>query len=153
MPLFHWTDEDIYLVARRAYDFYHEGRKEEAAAIFLGLLALHSENLYCLDALAAIYLAAGQPEEAVRCASAVLRLAPDHPDALARRCEAYIQLGDIESAKADLQTVTRLRAVSQRRQLQLRLDQAGRQSSVFAQAISEKAQASEGNATSALSIR
>ena len=153
MPFFHWTDEDIYLVARRAYDFYVEGRTEEAAAIFMGLLALDPKNLYCLDALTAVCLAADQPQEAVRCASALLRLAPDHPDALARRCEAYIQLGDMESAKADLQTLTRLRAVSQRRQLQLRLDQAGRQSSVFAQAISEKAQASEGNATSALSIR
>jgi Flp pilus assembly protein TadD len=153
VPFFHWTDEDIYLVARRAYDFYVEGRTEEAAAIFMGLLALDPKNLYCLDALTAVCLAAGQPQEAVRCASTLLRLTPDHPDALARRCEAYIQLGDMESARADLQTLTRLRAVSQRRQLQLRLDQVGRQSSVFAQARAEEAQVSKENATSALSIR
>jgi Flp pilus assembly protein TadD len=153
VTLFHWTDEDIYLVARRAYEFYAEGRTEEAAAIFMGLLALDPANLYCLDALTAVCLASGQPQEAVRCASTLLRLAPEHPGALARRCEAYIQLGDMESARADLQTLSRLQAASEHRQLQLRLDQAGRQRSALAQAIVEAAQASEGNATSGLSIR
>ena len=116
-----WTQEDLYLIASRAYDLYLEGRLEDAAEIFEGLLAIDKGDPYCLEALAAISLALNRPEDAVHYATVLLADWPAHRDALARRCEAHIQLNMRDEAERDLQTLTQLRAFAHQRRLQLRL--------------------------------
>ena len=112
MSLNGWTAEEVYLIAECAYEFYLEGKIEEAAIIFEGLLAVDPNNFYCRDALTAISLSLGQPEDAVAHASALLERVPTHCDALARRCEAYLQLNRMDAAKRDLEALDRVKAGS-----------------------------------------
>jgi predicted Zn-dependent protease len=127
-----WTREDVYLIAECAYGMYLEGKIDEAAVIFEGLLALDPNNLYCRDALTAISLVLGRPEDAVAHASELLELVPTHFDSLARRCEAYLQLHRIDAAKRDLEALDRIKARSHRRRMSLRFENATRLSNARA---------------------
>ena len=100
MPQWGWTEEDVYLVAERAHALHLQGCHREAAILLEGLTAVDPKNAYCHDALAAMYLALDQPQQAILAASAVLRLTPNHIEARARRCEAYVQLRKFEEATA-----------------------------------------------------
>src|SRR5579883_1617073 len=71
-----WTSEELYLLADRGYWFYQQGRYEEAAVIFDGLIALDAGNSYYRTALAAICLALGDAQRAVDELSAVLEKTP-----------------------------------------------------------------------------
>ena len=121
MPQRGWTDEDVYLVADRAHSLYLQGCCREAAVLLEGLTVVDPKNSYCHDALAAAYLALGQPQQAVLAASVALRLQPNHADARARRCEAYVQLRKFDEARQDLDALRQVRATAHIRRLQLRL--------------------------------
>jgi predicted Zn-dependent protease len=121
-----WTPEDVYLIAESAYELYLEGKIEEAKTIFEGLLAIDPGNSYCRDAMTAILLSLDRPEDAVRHASELLKLVPTHIDALARRCEAYLQLGRLDAAGRDLAALDRLKAGAHRWRMRLRLENATR---------------------------
>jgi predicted Zn-dependent protease len=124
--LTNWTEEDIYLVAEYAYGLHLEGYHREANTIFEGLLKIDPDNTYCRDALTALSLALGRFEEAVQHASDLLNILPSHTDSLARRCEAFIQLGRLEDAHRDLAALRRSHAVAHSRRMQLRLEAAAR---------------------------
>ena len=126
MSLDGWTPEDVYLITECGYEFYLEGKLEEAATIFEGLLAIDPSNLYCRDALTAISLSLGRPEDAVGHASELLERVPTHFDALARRCEAYLQLNRMDAARRDLDALDRVKARSYRRRMTLRFENASR---------------------------
>jgi tetratricopeptide (TPR) repeat protein len=126
MNLNGWTPEDAYLVAESAYELYLEGKIEEAAIIFEGLLAIDPGNSYCCDAMAAISLSLGRPEDTVRHASEALKVAPAHFEALSRRCEAYLQLGRLEAAKRDLAALDQLKAAPHRWRMRVRLENVAR---------------------------
>src|SRR5215467_10635325 len=98
-----WSAEDVYLVAERAHALYEQGCTREAAILFEGLAAVDPRNPYCHDALAAAYLALGQPQQAVVAATNALRLAPQNAESRARRCEAYLQLRMFTEARQDLE--------------------------------------------------
>jgi tetratricopeptide (TPR) repeat protein len=117
-----WTQEDIYLVAERAYAIHLQGLSKEAATIFDALVEIDPGNAYCRDALSALCLALGYPEETIRHASVLLERAPDHADALARRCEAYLELNQVEAAKRDLEVLNRINATAHRRRMKLRFE-------------------------------
>jgi predicted Zn-dependent protease len=124
-----WTPEEIYLVAESGYELYLEGKIDEAMAIFEGLLVIDPGSYYCRDAMAAISLSLDRPEDAARHASELLKLAPTNSNALARRCEAYLQLGRMDAAMRDLEALARHRTRGQHAQMQLRIAAAGRGSS------------------------
>ena len=121
-----WTEADIYLVAEYAHGLHLEGYHREAATIFEGLLEIDPDNTYCRDALTALSLALGRFEEAVRHASDLLNILPNHTDSLARRCEAFIELGRLEDAQRDLAALRRSHALAHSRRMQLRLETAAR---------------------------
>ena len=131
-----WTEEDIYLVAQYAYELHLEGYNYDAAVIFEGLLAINPDNTYCRDALAALSLALGRPEDAARRASEVLELRANHADSLARRCEAFLQLERIEDAKSDLEALRRMNAVSHSNRMQLRVQTVTEEKSVSMRRLS-----------------
>lgn len=97
-----WTDEEIYLLAERAYALYRQGQYREAAVIFDGLVSLDPLNSYCRTALAAVSMALGDSQRAVRELSFLLNRNPSDHDARARRCEAYCDLRNWNEARADL---------------------------------------------------
>jgi tetratricopeptide (TPR) repeat protein len=97
-----WSDEEIYLLSERGYAFYRQGQYREAAIIFDGLLILDPLNSYCRTALAAVSMALGDPQRAVKELSFLLNRNPADPEARARRCEAYCDLQNWSEARADL---------------------------------------------------
>jgi len=102
-----WTPEELYLLSDRAYGFYQQGRYEEAAVIFDGLIALDPGNSYYRTAMAAICLALGDAQRAVDELSAVLEKNPADLEARARRCEAYCDLRRWAEARRDLAILQR----------------------------------------------
>src|SRR4051812_40923670 len=100
-----WPEEDVYLVAERAHALYQQGCHREAAGLFEGLTSVDPRNWYCHDALAAAYLAMGQPQQAIIASTNALRLVPNHADCRARRCEAYLQLRMMAEARQDLEAL------------------------------------------------
>jgi predicted Zn-dependent protease len=126
MSLDGWTLEDVFLMAECAYELYLEGKSEQAAVIFEGLLAIDPSNVYCRDALTAISPSLGRPEDAVAHASRLLAQIPTHFEALARHCEAYLQLNHMDAAMRDLDALDRVRAGTYRRRMALRIQNANR---------------------------
>jgi tetratricopeptide (TPR) repeat protein len=124
MPEKGWTPEEIYLLADRGYAFYRQGRYQEAAVVFEGLIELDPLNFYCRTALAAVCLELGDTQRAVQELSILLTQNPAAHDARARRCEAYCELGAWNEARQDLAILQRNGEHHQARRLAWRL-QAG----------------------------
>jgi tetratricopeptide (TPR) repeat protein len=122
-----WTEEDVYIVAERAWSLYLQGRYQEAAVIFEGLVAADPENRYCRDALAAAWLAAGDPEKALEQLTVLLRLRSDDLGARTRRVDAYLQVGNYAAALADFEVLKDLLPRSEIRRLRFRLEAAAAQ--------------------------
>jgi predicted Zn-dependent protease len=122
-----WTADEIQLIAQRAYDLHLQGKNFDALQIFAGLVAIDPQNVYCLDALTALSLALNQPEQALHYASALLRTAPHHTEAIARRCEANIRLHRLEDAQRDLELLKQAGATTHYNRMNMRVDAARRQ--------------------------
>lgn len=116
-----WSDDFAYSASERAWLLHAEGHYEESLILFEGLLDLYPENLYYMDAVAALYLALGRPEAALELASAVLSRDPSHVQACVRRCEACIALRRFGEAEANVQQLRRLGAQNHARRMAMRL--------------------------------
>jgi predicted Zn-dependent protease len=90
-------------------------------ALFEGLLEIYPDNLYYRDAVSALHLSLGNPEEAIRYASSVIASSPTHTNAFVRRCEGYLLLGMSEEAKQDLERLRDLQAYGPARRMEMRL--------------------------------
>ena len=120
-----WTDEDLYLLAERGYSLYRQGQYREAAVIFEGVVSLDPLNLYCRTALAAVCLAMGESQRAVKELSFLLNRNPADHEARARRCEAYCDLRSWNDARADLLILRRHGERNHVQRLSWRLQAAG----------------------------
>lgn len=121
-----WTPEELYLLSERGYGFYQQGRYEEAAVIFDGLIVLDPGNSYYRTAMAAICLALGDAQRAVDELTTVLEKTPADLEARARRCEAYCDLRRWAEARRDLVILQRNGERNHARRLSWRLQaQAG----------------------------
>jgi Flp pilus assembly protein TadD len=96
-----WTDDEVYLVAVRGHSLFLQGRYAESATIFEGLHAVRPRDLYCANALAALYIQMGQIQRAIDILSEALASQPDHVETRARRCEAYVIAGRQADARRD----------------------------------------------------
>ena len=119
-----WTREEIELVTERAYQLHLQGKNSEAFTIFEGLLAIDPNNLYCLEALAALSLSLGSAEQAVEYSSRALAVLPKHVTALACRCEANLLLNRFAPAQQDLESLKQLRAALHVARLTMRINSA-----------------------------
>jgi tetratricopeptide (TPR) repeat protein len=116
-----WSREEVYCIAERGYRLYREGRLREAAILFEGLIVIDPENAYSRKALAAISIRSGRQELAIGHLSAILQRDRHDVDALARRCEVWIAMGDLAAARQDLDLLTALPGgVEHARRLELR---------------------------------
>mgnify|MGYP001028388230 CR=1 FL=1 len=102
MAQLNWTEEEIYLLADRAYALYRQGRYPEAVVIFEGLTAIEPSNTYCRAALATVCMALGESQRAVKELSFILNQNPADHEARARRCEAFCDLQNWSDARQDL---------------------------------------------------
>jgi tetratricopeptide (TPR) repeat protein len=116
-----WNEHSAYVVSERAYLLHTEGRYRESLALFEGLLDIYPNNLYYRDAISALHLSLGSPEEAIRHASNVIAAAPNYANAFVRRCEGYLRLGMNEEAKRDVDRLKELQAYGPARRMEMRL--------------------------------
>jgi tetratricopeptide (TPR) repeat protein len=116
-----WNERSAYVVSERAYLLHTEGRYRESLALFDGLLEMYPDNLYYRDAISALHLSLGNPEEAIRQASNVITSAPTYSYAFVRRCEGYLLLGMGEEARRDVDRLKELQAYGPARRMEMRL--------------------------------
>jgi tetratricopeptide (TPR) repeat protein len=116
-----WTEDAAYSLSEHAYLLHTEGRYQESLTLFEGLLDIYPDDLYYRDAVSALHLALGQPEEAVRQASLVIDSEPTYANAFVRRCEGYLLLGMSREAERDLEQLRALRATGHVRRMEMRL--------------------------------
>ena len=93
-----WSEEEIYMVARCAFDLAMQGQHADAAVIFDGLSAAAPDNSYVRCSLAALCTQLQQPETAL----AVLASAQDSPRAAQLRVEALLNLNRLAEAALEL---------------------------------------------------
>lgn len=120
MALYNWTDEEVYLVAERAYAMYQQGRYREAAVMFEGLCALDPANAYCANALAACLYQLGEYERVVDCVNRLLSRRPNDWEARSRRCEALLSLSRVDEARRDFDALRAARVEPHVKRLELR---------------------------------
>ncbi|HZH03104.1 MAG TPA: tetratricopeptide repeat protein [Myxococcaceae bacterium] len=97
-----YSDEELYSIARTGYFFYHQGRLEEARAVFQGLYALNPLDPYFARALGVVELAAGNPRGAMAAYDVAIKLAPDDPSGYVGRAEVCFAVGQKSSGVEDL---------------------------------------------------
>jgi tetratricopeptide (TPR) repeat protein len=130
MPRPGWLPEDIYRIAERGYSLHQQGRYREATTIFDGLVAADPQNSYCRDALAAAWLALGEPQRALEQLDLILKRDSGHLSARARRFEAYLEIGDFAAARADFEILKHLLPAHEVRRLSLRFETAIRRATM-----------------------
>jgi Flp pilus assembly protein TadD len=96
-----WSEDEVFLVAQRGHALFLQGRYEEATIIFEGLRAVNPTNVYCANALSALYIRNGQASRAVDLLGRILETHPDDVQSRARRCEALLMLGRLGDARKD----------------------------------------------------
>lgn len=125
-----WTSGDVFRIAERGFSLHQQGRHREAAVIFDGLIAVDPQNVYCRDALAAAWLAMGEPQRAIEQLNMILRRDGGNLTARSRRLEAHLLVGDFTSAKADYDVLNRLLPAHESRRVALRFETAVRQATL-----------------------
>ncbi len=121
-----WTERDVYLIAELGHSLHLQGHYREAVVIFQGLVAVDPENRYCLEALAAAWLALGEPERAIEHLNSLLAHQPADLSARARRLEAYLQIGKVAAAARDFAFLEHLLPAGEIRRLELSVEAARR---------------------------
>ena len=116
-----WTDDEVYLVAVRGHNLFLQGCYAEAVAIFEGLRIVRPSDLYCANALAALYIRLEKIERAINILSDALASHPNDTETRARRCEAYVMAGRFGEAFEDGKVLKHQRFGSGKGRLELLL--------------------------------
>jgi Flp pilus assembly protein TadD len=100
--------EELYAVARTAYQLLNGGRLEEALTIYRGLAAADPYDSVFRCHLAATLLRLGDAQSSLAEFDAALRLNVASVDALSGRGEAHLRLGHFNEAVKDLSAAAAL---------------------------------------------
>ncbi|OYT71251.1 MAG: hypothetical protein CFK52_08470 [Chloracidobacterium sp. CP2_5A] len=103
-----WTPEEVRLVTDLGYNLAEQGRHMEAITVFEGLAALVPATVYFQSALGALKLRVKDYAGALAHLNRVVAATPDDAVALVNRGETLLHLGDLPSARADLQRAVAL---------------------------------------------
>jgi predicted Zn-dependent protease len=102
------SDEHMRKMALKAHQWLEQARFKDARAAFEGLVALEPRQSYFWSALGAIDLAEKQWVIAERRCSYALTLNDRDAAAYVNRGEAYVRLGKLDAAAADLRNALAL---------------------------------------------
>ncbi|MFN7130922.1 MAG: tetratricopeptide repeat protein [Myxococcales bacterium] len=97
-----YTDEQLYAVARTAYNFFNQGKVKEARTIFQGLFAINPRDAYFARALGVVEYASGNAEGSLAAWDVACRLAPDEAAGYLGRAEVFLAGGQKQKAAEDL---------------------------------------------------
>lgn len=120
-PANSWRDEELFLIAERGHLLHQQGRLQEAAVLFEGLLAIDPRNRYCAHALAVIRMKTGRAEDAVTLLDRQLAIQPNDDDTRIVRCEALIECGRLDEARNEWRLLWSRRRDPRLSRLSLRL--------------------------------
>ncbi|MEW6729813.1 MAG: tetratricopeptide repeat protein [Acidobacteriota bacterium] len=105
-----WQPEEYQLMLMLGYTLHEQGRSEEAAIIFEGLLSLDPRNAYCHSALGAAYLRLEQDEKALTHLNMALQFDGRDISAYINRAELYMKQQNYKQAQADLEMAIKIGA-------------------------------------------
>ncbi len=97
-----YSDEQLYAVARTAYNFFNQGKVAQARTIFQGLFAINPRDAYFARALGVVEYAAGNAEGSLSAWDVAVRLAPDDASGYLGRAEVFLATGQKAKAAEDL---------------------------------------------------
>ncbi|MBL8151500.1 MAG: hypothetical protein JNN15_16365 [Blastocatellia bacterium] len=103
-----WQPEEYQLMLMLGYTLHEQGRSEEAAIIFEGLLSLEPRNAYCHSALGAAYLRLEQDEKALTHLNMAIQLDAKDISAYINRAELLMKQKSYKQAQADLEMAIKL---------------------------------------------
>ena len=110
MQIFGITGKQWASVITCGYNFYNEGKLEEARKIFEGLSVLDSKAVFIQTILGAIYQRMKQFDTALLRYDLALQIHPEDLYALTNRAEIYLLIGKFLEASMDLKKVLQLDA-------------------------------------------
>ena len=105
-----WQPEEYQLMMMLGYTLHEQGRSEEAAVIFEGLLSLDPRNAYCHSALGAAYLRMDQDEKALTHLNLALQLDARDISAYINRAELFMKQKEYKTAQTDLEMAIKIGA-------------------------------------------
>ncbi|WP_114951055.1 DUF3857 domain-containing protein [Sphingosinicella terrae] len=91
--------------ANRGIALVHLGRLDEAGAALANAMRRDQSTFVVHQGYGLLHLAQGHPEDAARSLTRSIELDPDNRYSLGRRAEAYLRLGRLDAAMADLQAI------------------------------------------------
>lgn len=103
-----WQPEEYQLMMMLGYTLHEQGRSEEAAVIFEGLLSLDPRNAYCHSALGAAYLRMEQDEKALNHLNLALQLDARDISAYINRAELFMKQKEYKKAQTDLEMAIKI---------------------------------------------
>ncbi len=105
-----WQAQEYQLMLMLGYTLHEQGRSQEAAIIFEGLLSLDPRNAYCHSALGAAYMRLEEDEKALSHLNTALQLDTKDISAYINRAELYMKRQNYEQAEADLEVAIKIGA-------------------------------------------
>jgi Flp pilus assembly protein TadD len=103
-----WQSEDYQLLLMLGYTLHEQGRSEEAAIIFEGLISLDPRNAYCHSALGAAYMRLEEEEKALSHLNMALQLDGRDISAYINRAELAMKQRNYKQAQADLEMAIKI---------------------------------------------
>lgn len=103
-----WQPEDYQLMLMLGYTLHEQGRSQEAAVIFEGLISLDPRNGYCHSALGAAYMRLEQDEKALTHLNMALQLDSRDISAYINRAELSMKQKNFKQAQADLEMAIKM---------------------------------------------
>lgn len=98
MTGFNFSEDEIYVIAQRAYELALQGAHDDAAVLLEGLIAINSNDGYAAATLAAVRLKQGRAADAVELLEQRRREEPRDAKAGLLLVETYVDLGRLADA-------------------------------------------------------
>ncbi|MCS6885545.1 MAG: hypothetical protein RMM17_04240 [Acidobacteriota bacterium] len=103
-----WSPNEIQMMMILGFTLHEQGRSEEAAIVFEGLLSLDPKNAYCHSALGAAYLRLDEDEKALYHLNMALQLDSRDISAYINRAELFMKQQNYKQAQVDLEMAIKL---------------------------------------------
>lgn len=103
-----WQPDEYQLLLMLGFTLHEQGRSEEAAIIFEGLVTIDPRNAYCHSALGAAYMRLEQDEKALTHLNMALQLDAKDISAYINRAELFMKQKGFQQAQADLEMAIKI---------------------------------------------
>jgi Flp pilus assembly protein TadD len=103
-----WQPQEYQLLLMLGFTLHEQGRSQEAAIIFEGLVTIDPRNAYCHSALGAAYMRLDQDEKALTHLNMALQLDARDISAYINRAELLMKQNSYQQAQTDLEMAIKI---------------------------------------------